>query len=135
MKVFGLDHGSKIIGIAVGDTLLKVASPVKTIKCTKFQKDATQLFELAADYQVQAFVLGLPLNMDGSSGPRVQSVKTFASNLKQLQNIPIYFQDERYSSQAVNREMLAANLTRQQRGKKIDALAACWILQGWLELQ
>jgi len=132
-RLLGLDLGEKTIGLALSDPGLSVASPVSTIRRTKFTLDAKELLRLVAERQVGGLVIGLPLNMDGSEGPRCQSVRQFAANLTKLQDLPILFWDERLSTVAVEREMVAADLSRAKRAKVIDQAAAAFILQGVLD--
>jgi len=132
-RIVGIDLGSKTIGIALSDTLLTIASPAFTIKRTKFAKDAKALLEFCSEQNVFAFVLGLPLNMDGSEGPRVQATHAFARNLGNKCDMPIVFWDERLSTVAAERAMIEADLSRKKRAQKIDAAAAGFILQGALD--
>jgi putative Holliday junction resolvase len=132
-RLLGLDVGDKTIGLALSDPALSVASPVTTIKRSKFTADATALLKLAADRGVGGLVIGLPLNMDGTEGPRCQSVRQFASNLLKLKDLPILFWDERLSTMAVERAMIAHDLTRAKRDKVVDQAAAAFILQGALD--
>ncbi len=132
-RLFGLDVGEKTIGLALSDPGLSVASPISTIKRTKFTADANALLKLAAERQVGGLVIGLPLNMDGSEGPRCQSVRQFAANLLKLKDLPILFWDERLSTMAVEREMIAHDVTRARRDKVVDQAAAAFILQGLLD--
>ena len=132
-RLLGLDLGDKTIGLALSDPGLSVASPVTTIKRTKFTADATALLKLAAERGVGGLVIGLPLNMDGSEGPRCQSTRQFAANLLKLKDLPILFWDERLSTMAVEREMIAHDLTRAKRDKVVDQAAAAFILQGVLD--
>ena len=132
-RLLGLDLGVKTIGLALSDPGLSVASPVDTIRRTKFTQDAKELLRIVAERQVGGLVIGLPLNMDGSEGPRCQSVRRFALNLTKLQDLPILFWDERLSTVAVEREMVAADLSRAKRAKVIDQAAAAFILQGVLD--
>ncbi len=132
-RLFGLDLGEKTIGIAVSDPGLHVATPVSTIKRTKFTLDAKELIRLIQERQVGGLVIGLPLNMDGTEGPRCQSVRQFAANFLQLHEIPIAFWDERLSTVAVTRDMIDADLTRAKRAKAVDRAAAAFILQGALD--
>lgn len=132
-RLLGLDVGDKTIGLALSDPGLSVASPISTIKRTKFTADATALLKLAAERGVGGLVIGLPLNMDGSEGPRCQSVRQFAANLLKLKDLPILFWDERLSTMAVEREMIAHDLTRAKRDKVVDQAAAAFILQGLLD--
>ena len=132
-RIVGLDLGSKTIGIALSDSLLTIASPSHTIKRTKFAKDAASLLKFCNEQNVYAFVLGLPLNMDGSEGPRVQATRAFARNMENLCDFPIVLWDERLSTVAAERAMLEADLSRKKRAAKIDAAAAGFILQGALD--
>jgi putative Holliday junction resolvase len=131
-RLLGLDLGEKTIGLALSDPGLSVASPVTTIRRTKFTADAKELLKLVAERQVGGLVIGLPLNMDGSEGPRCQSVRQFAVNLTRLQDLPILFWDERLSTVAVEREMISADLSRAKRARVVDQAAAAFILQGVL---
>ena len=132
-RLLGLDLGDKTIGLALSDPGLSVASPVTTIKRTKFTADATALLKLAAERGVGGLVIGLPLNMDGSEGPRCQSTRQFAANLLKLKDFPILFWDERMSTMAVERAMIAHDVTRARRDKVMDQAAAAFILQGALD--
>ncbi len=137
-RLLGLDLGSKIIGLAVSNPTLTVASPIGVLRRTRFTRDAEALAVLARDRNIGGFVIGLPVNMDGSEGPAAQSARQFAHNLiarSALFETPprIAFWDERLSTAAVTRAMLQANLTRRQRAKAVDQAAAAYILQGALE--
>jgi len=132
-RLLGLDLGEKTIGVALSDALLMTATPVETLKRRKFTEDAQKLIALAEKEEVAAFVLGLPVNMDGSEGPRAQSVRAFARNLGRLTDIPVVLWDERLSTAAVERTMLDADLSRARRAEVVDKLAASWILQGLLD--
>ena len=125
----GLDVGKKTIGIAVGDTAHKIASPLKILWRTKFTPDAHQLISIIDDYDIGMLVMGWPLNMDGSQGPKCDSVRDFAHSFLSLHDINICFHDERLSTSAVERTMIDADMTRAKREKRRDALAAAWILQ------
>lgn len=131
--LIGLDLGTKTIGVAVSDRLLSVASPLETIRRKKFTEDAHALLAIAAGREVGGIVLGLPRNMDGSEGPRCQSTRAFARNLQRLTDIPIVFWDERLSTAAVERMLIAADASRAKRDAVIDKLAAAWILQAALD--
>ena len=131
-KLLGLDIGRKTIGLALSDASLKIASPVKIINRKKFTPDMAHLLEFADSQAVGGLVLGWPVNMDGSLGSRCDSVRDFAHALLKIRDIPIVFQDERLSTKAVETAMLAADMTRAKRSKRRDALAACWILQSFL---
>lgn len=133
-RIMGIDLGSKTIGLAVCDASLTVASPLETIKRKRFTIDANALIRLLGEYRIGALVIGLPINMDGSEGPRCQSTRQFAANLMQLIDLPIAFWDERLSTVAVERVLIEeADMSRQRRGEVIDKMAAAYILQGALE--
>jgi putative Holliday junction resolvase len=132
-KILGLDLGSKTIGVAVSDGMRYSATPLETIKRTKFTADAIRLDELIAQNNAVAIILGLPLNMDGSEGPRVQSTRAFARSLAQRITLPIAFWDERLSTSAVTRMMIQADMRRDRRAEVVDKLAASYILQGALD--
>ena len=133
--VVGLDLGEKTIGVAVSDVSRMVASPLALIRKAKFTQDAEQLFKLMAEREAKAIVIGLPVNMDGTEGPRCQSSRAFARNLLRLrEDLPIAFWDERMSSMAVNRMLVdEMDMTRARRGEVVDKAAAAWILQGALD--
>lgn len=132
-KILGLDLGTKTIGVALSDGMRYSATPLETIKRTKFTQDAERIQQLIAENQVVAIILGLPLNMDGTEGPRVQSTRAFARNLTPKVNLPIAFWDERLSTSAVTRMMIEADLRRDRRAEVVDKLAASYILQGALD--
>lgn len=133
-RLAGLDVGTKTIGVALSDVMRSLATPLETIKRGKFAPDADRLFALAARYDVGAFVVGLPLSMDGSEGPRCQSVRQFAANLLERQDIALAFQDERLSTAAVERVLIDdLDMTRKRRGEVVDRAAAAYILQGALD--
>jgi putative Holliday junction resolvase len=132
-RLMGLDLGEKTIGIAVGDPGHMIATPITTIRRKKFAEDAQALLKLIDDRQVGGLVIGLPLNMDGSEGPRCQSVRQFANNLAKLRDLPMSFWDERLSTVAVTRDMISADLSRGKRAKVVDQSAAAFILQGALD--
>lgn len=129
----GLDLGTKTIGVAVSDSLHTVATPLETIKRTKFTVDAEALLAIVAKRQVGGLVLGLPRNMDGTEGPRAQSTRAFARNLSRLTDLPITYWDERLSTVAAERALLEADATRKRRAEVIDHVAAGVILQGMLD--
>lgn len=131
--LFGLDLGTKTIGVAVSDARRMVASPLETVKRKKFSLDAEALFALGASRGVAGYVLGLPRNMDGSEGPRCQSTRAFARNVSRLTDAPICFWDERLSTVAVERTLLEADQSRKRRAEVIDKMAAAFILQGALD--
>ncbi|HEY2481174.1 MAG TPA: Holliday junction resolvase RuvX, partial [Caulobacteraceae bacterium] len=124
----------KAIGVAVSDASLTIASPAMVIRKAKFTHDATLLFHLMSERVVGGLVIGLPINMDGTEGPRCQSARAFARNLLRLRDFPIAFWDERLSTMAVNRVLIdEADLSRARRAKSVDKMAAAWILQGALD--
>jgi putative Holliday junction resolvase len=130
----GLDLGTKTIGVAVSDTSLMIASPLALIERSKFTKDVEVLFALMAKRGAAGLVIGLPVNMDGTEGPKCQSVRAFARHLLRLRDMPIAFWDERLSSAAVNRVLIdEADATRGRRAELVDKMAAAWILQGALD--
>ena len=129
----GLDLGTTTIGVAFSDALRHVATPRETIRRKKFGVDAEKLLALAASNDAVGLVLGLPLNMDGSEGPRCQATRAFARNLTRLTPLPITFWDERLSTVAAERALLAADTSRKRRGEVIDHVAASYILQGLLD--
>ena len=130
----GLDLGEKTIGVAVSDARLTIASPLALIKKSKFTADAETLFGLMDSRGAAGVVIGLPVNMDGSEGPRCQSTRAFARNLLRLKDLPIAFWDERLSTEAVNRMLIdEADATRTRRAQLVDKAAAAWILQGALD--
>ena len=132
-KLLGLDLGTKTIGVAVSDGMRFSATPLETIRRTKFTKDAARLVELIAENAAVGIVIGLPLNMDGSEGPRVQSTRAFVRNLAQKTPLPVAFWDERLSTAAVTRTLIEADVSRAKRGEVVDKLAAAYILQGALD--
>jgi putative holliday junction resolvase len=131
--IAGLDLGDKTIGVALSDLRRVVATPVETIRRVKFTIDATALLALLEQRGAQGIILGLPLNMDGSTGPRVQATQAFARNLEHLTPLPITFWDERLSTVAAERALLEADASRKRRKEVIDAVAAGYILQGALD--
>lgn len=134
--IAGLDFGDKTIGIAISDLRRGVATPTEVIRRVKFTVDAVRLMEIIADRRIAGIVLGLPLNMDGSEGPRVQATRAFARNLIRLPEwagLPIAFWDERLSTVAAERALLEADTSRKRRREVIDQVAAGYILQGALD--
>ncbi len=131
--LIGLDLGTKTIGVAVSDTGRRVATPLRTIRRTKFGADATALVALMAERRIGGVVLGLPRNMDGGEGPRAQSTRAFARNLAPLIETPITFWDERLSTVAAERALIEADASRARRAEVIDHVAAGFILQGLLD--
>jgi putative holliday junction resolvase len=132
-RLFGLDLGEKTIGIALSDARRTIASPLETLKRTKFQTDAQRLLQLARLHGVGGFVIGLPRNMDGSEGAAAQSARAFGRNLAALSDLPIAFWDERLSTAAVTRTLIEADTSRKRRAALVDKLAAAYILQGALD--
>ena len=132
-RVMGLDVGSKTIGLALSDVTRTIASPLVTLKRGRFRADARALGRLVEEHGVGGLVIGLPINMDGGEGPRCQSVRQFAANLLALLPLPLAFWDERLSSAAVERMLIAADVSRKRRAELDDKLAAAYILQGALD--
>ena len=131
--LLGLDLGSKTIGVATSDPDRRLATAVETVVRKKFARDAARLIAFAAERNAVGFVLGLPVNMDGSEGPRAQSTRAFARNLARLTDLPIALWDERLSTAAAERALIAADVSRARRAKVIDQHAAVFILQGALD--
>jgi len=129
----GLDLGTKTIGVAVSDPFLSVSTPLETIRRVKFTQDAAALQKILTHRSVGGLVLGLPMNMDGSEGPRAQATRAFARNLDRLIDMPITFWDERLSTVAAERALLEADTSRKRRAEVIDHVAAGFILQGVLD--
>jgi putative Holliday junction resolvase len=133
MRLLGLDLGEKTIGLALSDTLLTIATPMETLKRGKFSADAQILGEIATKQGVGGFVVGLPLNMDGSDGPSAQSARAFGRNFAARSALPIIFWDERLSTSAVTRTLIDADASRKRRSEVVDKMAAAYILQGVLD--
>jgi putative Holliday junction resolvase len=131
--LIGLDLGTKTIGVAASDPDRKFAAGVETVARKNFTADARRLLALAAERKAAGFVLGLPVNMDGSEGPRAQSTRAFARNFAKLTDLPIALWDERLSTAAVERELVAIDMSRARRAEVIDQHAAAYILQGALD--
>lgn len=131
--IAGLDLGTKTIGVAVSDLRRGIATPVLTLRRVKFTTDAAALAALVAERRIAGLILGLPLNMDGSEGPRAQATRAFARNLVRLLPLPIGFWDERLSTVAAERALLEADTSRKRRSEVIDHVAAGYILQGVLD--
>jgi putative holliday junction resolvase len=131
--LIGLDLGTKTIGVAVSDPDRRIAAPVETVVRKRFALDAQRIIALAAERRAVAYVLGLPINMDGSEGPRAQATRAFARNLEKLTALPIALWDERLSTAAVERALIAADVSRAKRKAVIDQHAATYILQGALD--
>ncbi|MBS8259913.1 Holliday junction resolvase RuvX [Roseibium polysiphoniae] len=132
-RLIGLDLGTKTIGLALSDVGRGIASPMETIRRKKFTLDAEQLLKICAQQDVGGIVLGLPLNMDGTEGPRVQATRAFARNLAPKTELPITYWDERLSTAAVTRTLLEADSSRARRAEVVDKMAAAYILQGFLD--
>ena len=132
-RLMGLDLGTKTIGLALSDVERRIATPLETIRRVKFTPDVKRMLELAAQHEVQAFVIGLPLNMDGSEGPRAQATRAFIRNMAPLDARPFIFWDERLSTAAVTRELIAQDASRAKRAEVVDRMAAAYILQGVLD--
>lgn len=132
-RLLGLDLGDKTIGLALSDVGRSIATPMKTIRRGKFRDDAVELLGIVDQQDVGGLVLGLPLNMDGSAGPRVQATRAFARNLLALRPLPLLFWDERLSTAAAERMLIEADLSRKKRAAVIDSTAAGYILQGVLD--
>jgi putative Holliday junction resolvase len=132
-RLIGLDVGSKTIGLALSDTRLVIASPLDTIRRRRFREDMAALFAQIDRHGVGGVVIGLPLALSGGDTPRTQSVRQFARNLLALRDLPALLWDERLSTAAVTREMIAADMTRKRRAEIVDKVAAAYILQGCLD--
>jgi putative Holliday junction resolvase len=132
-RLLGIDLGTKTIGLALSDTRLMVATPLTTLPRGKFSRDVVLLQELRRTHGVGALIIGLPINMDGSEGPRAQATRAFAHNLLQIDDPEICFWDERLSTAAVTRGMIEADLSRKRRAEIVDRAAAAYILQGLLD--
>jgi putative Holliday junction resolvase len=132
-RLMGLDVGTKTIGLALSDTRLVIASPLDTIRRRRFRDDIAALFALVDRHDVGGLVIGLPLSLDGRDSPRTQSVRQFARNLLASRHMPVAFWDERLSTAAVTREMIAHDMTRKRRAEIVDRVAAAYILQGFLD--
>lgn len=132
-RLIGLDLGSKTIGVATSDRTRMIATPIETIARKKFTQDAQRLLTIAQAENIGLIILGLPVNMDGTEGPRCQSTRSFARNFARLSSIPVVFWDERLSTAAVERMLIQADASRAKRDEVIDKLAAAWILQAALD--
>lgn len=132
-RLMGLDVGSKTIGVALSDTRRLIATPLETIRRRRFREDGARLLMLVGAHGVGGIVIGLPLTLAGGLGPRTQSVRQFARNLLSLRDLPIALWDERLSTAAVTRAMIAADLSRRRRAERVDRAAAAYILQGCLD--
>lgn len=132
-RLLGLDVGTKTIGMALSDVTHSIATPYETIRRTKFTEDVKLIFKAIEANGVGAVVIGLPINLDGSEGPRAQSTRAFARNLASRVNRPLAFWDERLSTAAVERHLIEADASRKRRAEVIDRMAAAYILQGALD--
>lgn len=133
VRLMGLDVGTKTIGLALSDTRRVIATPLETIRRRRFGEDIARLFALIDSHGAGGLVIGLPLSLAGADGPRTQSVRQFARNLVALRDLPVALWDERMSTAAVTRGMIAADLTRKRRAEIVDRVAAAYILQGCLD--
>jgi putative holliday junction resolvase len=132
-RLIGVDLGTKTIGLALSDVGRAIASPLETIRRVKFTPDAQRLRDRAREFAVGGLVVGLPLNMDGTAGPRVQATRAFVRNLKPILDLPVLYWDERLSTAVVERALIAADASRARRADLVDKLAAAYILQGCLD--
>lgn len=132
-RLMGLDVGTKTIGLALSDTTLTIATPMETIKRKKFTQDAEKIIKYMEEQNGGGFVIGLPINMDGSEGPKCQSIRQFSKNLEKLTDLAITFWDERWSTNAVTRTLIEADTSRAKRKEVVDKMAASYILQGALD--
>jgi putative holliday junction resolvase len=133
MRLLGLDVGTKTIGLALSDSRRVIATPLETIRRRNYRTDTSRLFALIDAHAVGGLVIGLPLTLGGRDGPRTHSVRQFARNLVALRDLPVAFWDERLSTAAVTREMIAHDMTRARRAAIVDRVAAAYILQGCLD--
>jgi len=131
--LIGIDLGTKTLGLALSDVTRTIASPLSVLRRTKFKEDAAHLLRIAAEHKIGGFVLGLPTNLDGTAGPRVQATRAFAKNVNALTDLPILLWDERLSTAAAERTLIEADASRKRRSQVIDKLAAAIILQGALD--
>ena len=133
MRLLGVDVGTKTLGLSLSDSHWMIASPFKTLKRQKFSKDLQDLQKIFEEFKIAALVIGLPINMNGSEGPKCQSVRQFAQNILAHDNCPICFWDERLSTVAVSRVMIEADISRKRQRDVVDKMAASYILQGVLD--
>ena len=133
MRTLGLDVGTKTIGVAASDALGLTAQTVTTVRRTQLKADLAALAALVREYEAERFVVGLPLNMDGSEGPRAEATRRFVTALTEALGLPVELWDERLSTVAAQRTLLEADLSRAKRREVIDQMAAQFILQGWLD--
>ena len=132
-RLLGLDLGAKTIGLALSDISRRIATPMDTLRRTKFDRNASHLRKIYSEHSVTGIVLGLPINMNGSEGPRCQATRAFARNIETHLVAPILLWDERLSTAAVTQALIAADLSRNKRAKLVDKMAAGYILQGALD--
>ena len=132
-RLMGIDLGTKTIGLAISDVERRIASPLETIRRVKFTPDVMRMLTLARDQEVASFIIGLPLNMDGSEGPRAQATRAFIRSCAALTPLPFVFWDERLSTAAVTRSLIEQDASRAKRAQVIDRMAAAYILQGALD--
>jgi putative Holliday junction resolvase len=132
-RFLGCDVGEKTIGLALSDKRKKIASPFQVIHRTQWKRDSESLLKIMKDFEIVGVVVGLPLNMNGSEGPRCQSTRQFATNLLAVNDLPLCLWDERLSTMAVTRTLMEADLSRAKRNKVVDKMAASYILQGFLD--
>ena len=132
-RLIGIDLGAKTIGLAISDVERRLASPLKTLARGAFARDANTLTAIFSEFGVAAIVLGLPLDLNGRDNPRAQSTRAFARNLSTRTNLPILFWDERFSTAAVTRSLIANDVSRARRARVVDKMAAAYILQGVLD--
>ncbi len=132
-RLLGLDVGETTIGLALSDVRRSIATPLSTIERSKFSKDMEKLKTIVETHKIAGMVIGYPINMDGSNGPRTQSTRTFVSNLGKNFSLPMLLWDERLSTMAVERMMIDADMSRKRRAELVDKLAASYMLQGYLD--
>ncbi|NBN63768.1 Holliday junction resolvase RuvX [Microvirga tunisiensis] len=132
-RLIGLDLGTKTIGLALSDLGRGIATPLETIRREKFTLDAARLLDICQTHKVGGMVIGLPLNMDGTEGPRVQATRAFSRNMAEKTDLPMTFWDERLSTAAVTRTLIEADRSRARRAELVDKMAAAYILQGFLD--
>ncbi len=132
-RLIGLDLGTKTIGLAISDVERRLASPLRTLTRGAFQKDADALGSIFAEFDIAGVILGLPLDLEGRDGPRAQSTRAFARNLSMRTDLPIVYWDERFSTAAVTRSLIANDVSRARRAAVVDKMAAAYILQGALD--
>ena len=132
-RLMGIDLGTKTIGLAISDVERRIASPLETIRRVKFTPDVARMLALARDHEIAAFVIGLPLNMDGTEGPRSQATRAFVRSCAALTPLPFVYWDERLSTAAVTRSLIEQDASRAKRAQVVDRMAAAYILQGALD--